>query len=200
MPFFPLPLDLHQLQPAIPPGGLLRVRPAAHDDGRRALGCRERTHRRASSRATASRRSRFRIPVNARCAPDEVRRTPAWRLPAGCGARRSARRRSRSASAAHRYSDARSPSGDRCTGRRRTSVGGSARPARPSRASPAAGPTWYTSSRACHFGRRPARKSLGTIDTVQRVGGDAAVLRCWRAIPKSPSFRRCPWHTNTSSG
>ena len=53
--------------------------------------------------------------MNARCTPFSVRSTPASSAAGGCAARRSSRRRSRSASAARRCSGRRSPSGDRCT-------------------------------------------------------------------------------------
>ena len=37
-------------------------------------------------------------------------------------------------------------------------------------------PTWYTSSRACHFGAARARMSLGAVSAFMRPRGDAAAV------------------------
>ena len=113
---------------------------------------------------------------------------------------RSARRRSRSASAARRCSGRRSPSGDRCTGGARISPVRIRARASPFTSIPSSCPTWYTSSRACHFGTAPARMSLGAISGFRVSAVIPRRSLCCRTIPKSPSLRLRPSQTNTFIG
>ena len=61
-------------------------------------------------------------------------------------------------------------------------------------------PTWYTSSRACHFGTALARMSLGAVIAFIVRAVTPRRSLCCRAMPKSPSFRRRPSQTKTFSG
>ena len=176
VPLLAQPLDLHQLQPAV-----AARRPAAHWAGRGRRRWSAPTARRGRSRRRASRRgsrrcaAALRMPVNARWTPFErsQRRRPSAR-PAGAAARRSSRRRSRSASAARRCSGRRSPSGDRCTaaaGRRAVRIR-ALRVALDQHARAAARPD--TRRRAPATSARRRRGCRSARQRVHRARGDAA--------------------------